>query len=292
MRYYKHQLKFAKGKDCSTFLVISDSHIGNKAFHKEGTSIFIDKAMKYPWIHLGDIIESITPDDRRFSAESHDATLMAQAEYSAELFGKAHKTCWGLMMGNHEWRVSTKVGDLTNHIVRNINEKHKSNVPYLTMMAFIDIICPAGKCRSFFTHGGATINYRAGEPERKSTNKKIRLKDLFSEWDADLYGMGHGHTGIVKPAIMVEKTTTRYNDNIPKRRPVPVSNQWYFMCPAMFKAHDIESDMASYAEAYGYGATALGWIEIDIRRDGVPVCIRIMRENGTVRKEYFAELLD
>ena len=261
-------------------LITSCWHIGNPSINEDGINLFLERAKTTPWVHLGDGIEAITPTDPRFSMGTHAMSVMAQADYFASLMSEAKNTCIGLSVGNHEWKLSAKIGNVTGMICKMAGIKYLSGAAYATMKV------NGGVSTAFFAHGGGTMGFRAGEPERIKTNKKVRLRDILKPFDADLKAIGHFHTTVLAPPVFEDRLNHKF-------RPRCVKPGWCVATPSMFGNYGAEDEaelasdeaMPSYAEIQLYPPTRLGWVEIEFDDDGKVLCARDISECGRVREE-------
>jgi hypothetical protein len=276
MKLVTTKLEFGKKKQVK-LLATSCWHIGNPAVSQKCIGKFIEKAKKHQWIHHGDIIEGITPDDRRFEAESHSATIMKCMESASEYIKRASKTCVGLVLGNHEHTPSTKIGDISETMAR------WGEVPYLSAVAFLNWKCPKGKFTHFVCHGNGSANYRTGEPERRRINKKIKLRSILDSFEADLKGMGHMHQSIsVSPC---EEKKLCVVDGKLDRHPVQVRSGWAYAAPSMFKTYNEKVQQTNYGELKIFPANDIGWIEVIVNDNGTIDRILEVNESGDVVEE-------
>ena len=243
---------------------------------------------KYPWIDLGDMIEGIMPDDRRFHAVKRGDTFLMEMNAAIEYIKPISKTCWGILPGNHEDAAARKVGDVTSFIAQH------SKVPHLTQTCFLDIECPDGKAVVFVAHGHITMNYKAGEPERKLANRKVKLRNELQGFYADACFVGHGHRkAVTEPIYEMKLTIQSFEDTDDplevKRRPVCTKPGWYAMSPSMFKTYTYQSN---YAQMCLFPATATGWLQANVTRDGTIVSIDHFLHDGTIGKTHRPTVID
>ena len=282
MRVVDRTLKFS-GPTASV-LYTACWHIGNNALCEEGIDTFLKKAQKSPWVHLGDICEAIMPSDPRFSIQEHDNPVLAQQEFAAKKMKTAKKNLWVLIPGNHDIKLSSKIGGVVPHILElmGYNEVQKKE-QFLTYSCFMRIHCPKGICETFLSHGGSTASYSSGEAERISINKKVRLRNILRRFSADVRGIAHMHNTIISPPVYMLKLLPVGKQV--KRRPVAEKPGWCFACPSMFKTYDDTATHGNYAEAKLYNPTDIGWIEVVLNRDGTVKCIRQILEDGRIKQE-------
>ena len=271
MRVLEYMPKFNIGEDIATILAGSCWHIGNDAVHIKGINNFLAKAKKHSWILHGDVIEGVTPFDKRYEKDAHEASLVSTIQKAADLIKEAQSNCIGLLKGNHEDAPSKTFGDVAEDIAM------RAGVPYLTATCFIKFVCPAGQFTGFFAHGNGSANYRTGEPERKKSNKQIKLRDILKDFHADICGMGHLHKSI-STAPCSELRLSVGEDNTVKRRPIVTRPGWFYAAPSMFKTYN--GHKSNYGEMKIFPAVDLGWIEFDVNRQGEILEIREVNEEG------------
>jgi predicted phosphodiesterase len=277
------KLEFGKKK---TTTVISTScwHYGNPSVSQEGIHKLITKCKKHQWLHHGDIIEGITKGDRRHAQDEHKDSLLYEMQQAAATIEKANQSCIGLIKGNHDETPSTEVGDVVEDI------SIRAKVPYLSATCYLNFIAPKGKATGFFAHGSGGSNPRAGDPERKLINRQVWLRNLLSQFDADICGIGHTHRFTVTPPCYEEKLTIGDEANV-KREPILTRPTWYYTAPSMFTTYDLHADTSNYAEMKLYGATDIGWIETVFNEDGTIPCIREVYSTGKTKQEWYPRVV-
>jgi len=272
-------LPFEKGKKTAKTMYGSCWHIGNPAIHWEGIAKFLQRAKKMPWWHVGDLLESIMPGDKRFNVNEHKATLLDNIKLASKHMGKASSTCWGLLMGNHERKCSNLVGDISETVANN------AKVPYLGSVAALHVHAPKGEATILTAHGSGSIRGNSGIPERDDTNMRIKLRrklDIFN--GVLLKAVGHYHMTIVAP--MTLRYRGRFTDERMKRGLEVADDSWCCACPSMFLNYTHDSLTSSYAEAALYPPTDIGWIEVIWNSDATIACINSINEKGQIVESY------
>jgi hypothetical protein len=272
-------LPFGKGRKTTRTAYSSCWHIGNPAIHWEGIAKFLQRAKKMPWWHVGDLLESIMPGDKRFNVNEHKATLLENIALGTNHVSKANKTCWGLIMGNHERKCSSLVGDISETIA------HDSKVPYLGTVAALHVHAPKGESTILTAHGSGSVRRNSGIPERDDINMRINLRrklDIFN--GVHLKAVGHYHKTIVAPMTM--RYRGRFTDSRMKRALEVADDSWCVAAPSMFLNYTHDSLTSSYAEAALYPPTDIGWIEIVWNIDGSIACIDSVNEKGKIVESF------
>ncbi len=290
MRIVERNLEFGKSKTANVNFTAC-WHIGHQAMHEEGLDLMLKgfKKKKEPWVQMGDVIEAIMPYDPRFAVDEHKVTLNNEIECATDKVSMAAETCWGILVGNHEAKASRQVGDITETICNGVKRGTGVQIEHLSNTCFMDIVCPDGSSKGFFAHGAMTANYRSGDAGKIEENRKTKLRNYLRKFEADLKGIAHGHREIIAEPMDEEKLGVRGDKS--KRRPVAVIEPWCFAAPSMFKVYDEGASMGNYAEMQLYDPTDLGWIQVVYERDGYIPCIRLMLEDGSVKKEIVPRIV-
>lgn len=298
-------LKFKRGQETAPFLVSSCKHIGLGSQSEEGMENLKAACGKHPWLDLGDMIEGIMPNDKRYMPTSGElkkkgkdgklvvtskrvGTLLNEISEAIRWTKKGKKNCWGILPGNHEDTASRQVGEVTGFIAQ------EAGVPYLTQTCFLRIHCPKGEAIVFVSHGHITINYKAGEPERRLANRKVRLRNELQCFHADACFVGHGHRkAVTEPIYEMKLTVESFEDaeNVfdVKSRPVVTRPTWYAMAPSMFKVYTYEPN---YAQPRLFPPTATGWLQANVARDGTIVSIDNFLHTGEIGKTHVPTVID
>jgi len=190
-----------KGKD-SVLYVLSDTHIGHPNTDMRLLQRHIDEIREHeaPWIHLGDWVDAIAADDRRFSIEDHRMSVVESYLDMEELFNPIIPSCLAVLRGNHGSKWSKMEGDMIKIIAR------RWGVPYLGYQGFLVF----NSIKIFMHHGAGG--------GRKRGAKTIRLNEWSQFIEADMYLQGHTHTYVqfTDEKIMPNnRRKTRYYGNTP-----------------------------------------------------------------------------
>ena len=282
------ELKFKKGQETAPFVVSSCKHIGSGSQSQEGMDNLAIACGKYPWIDLGDMIEGIMPNDKRFTAVKKEGTFLKEMQGAIDWITPVRKNCWGILPGNHEEVASKAVGDATGFIANN------AKVPYLTQTCYLVINTPKGRAVVFVAHGHVSANFKAGEPERRVLNRQIKLRNELQFFDADAIFVGHGHRKIItapcyEMKLTLESFEETKNPMEVKSRPVLTRPTLYAMSPSMFKTYTFE---ANYAQACLFPPTATGWLQGNVARDGTIVSIDHFAHTGKIGKTHVPTVVD
>ena len=200
----KH-VRFISGEEQETIYVISDTHIGHRNSNLKLLRKHIDliKETQAPWLHLGDWVDAISPDDRRFSIEDHRDSVVASYDISEDMFKPIMQQNIAILRGNHGSKWSKREGDE----LRRMAKRH--NIQYLGYCGFVTVKLK-GKSYKIWLHHGAGGG-------RKRGAKTIRLNDWSQFVEADLYLQGHTHTYVAFPdtKLTTSKKRLRWYANAP-----------------------------------------------------------------------------
>ncbi len=212
------------------------------------------------WIGMGDYFNLIKWGDNRFdpsevATEHRDAYFEGLAksmvEFGVEKFKPIARKCLGLLQGNHEYTYEVRADE---SIVSVMAEKLK--VPYFGFSGFRDIVFKDSK-RS------RTIRVVAhhGAGHARTIGAKLnRLVAFMHDFEANLYLMGHVHTGlgIEVPHISANEECNDLKDH-PRTGVITGS----------FASGYTRGHKASYVERALLPPTVLG-----------PMCVNIIPDTG------------
>jgi predicted phosphodiesterase len=184
------------------------THIGSIMCFYKGIEKAIDWVAAEPnryVIHLGDWIEAICTDDKRYNAppdgkrDMEQPIPLQQAQDVVEIFRPIKDRFITGLRGNHERKLA-KFGDLVRSVIcRDLN------MPFGTESCRIVISDMDGKhmYNAYAMHGGKVFKSNAKDYEQSEANKKAALKLYLQNkmGNAAVLFCGHAHwIGIVPPA--------------------------------------------------------------------------------------------
>lgn len=286
MRVYAKTIPFTKSQKTSEVIYGGCWHIGNPNSDKDAIGIFMDRAKRKPWWHVGDIVEAIGPGDKRFHHSEHKDTMLNSIAEAGDTINKARGTCWGTICGNHEWGASGAIGDVAEDIAT------RGRVPYLGACCYFDVRCPDGRALIFTAHGNGSMGFNSGVPERDAFNRRNKLRGRLRGFGGETgvplaKCVAHYHRTIIAPPTDVVAATVRAGEF--KRRPEEHDADWVMACPSLFKNYD--DGPVSYAEMALYPPTDLGWLGIAFERSGKIACVREYDQDGALVREVERKLI-
>ena len=275
----------------------ADTHIGNIGYKQRRFAMFRRRilAKKHAYaIDLGDGIEGITPDDKRFSIDVTDPTkVRIDKQIEAEVAEKdpiAHRIKLKLF-GNHEYTLMRKVPGFNPAVEvskalgitypANVKPGRVGDKPLMGDSFMVKLNLPG--IRVLCRHHHRTWRSRS-QDEHMIKEHYLRwlekqLRPLAS--DCEVMVIGHTHTLGVRPPIhalrMVYDPRKGEHRGIypqPTRIPIPrmkdafriEPNQvWYCSTGAWLGSY--ETGVCTYAEFAGFPPTELGALRIVVKND-------------------------
>jgi len=261
-------------KSGQTFRLIplGDVHLGNancdtKALWKTVLDIKQDKQAR--WIGMGDMVESIAPNDKRWSAGGIDEKIVNLAsqdrigdvyvEKVADILNHIADKCWAYGDGNHEDKFNAAY--YTNLGVRILDQIGRPEC----------YVGWSGITRVVFEHASGTqrtalyvYHSHGWQAGRKDGAKMNGLDDLMGYIDGcHIYLQGHSHARLIKT-----KTKLGWNPSFTRER-----------AQTSFGAHTgsflrtYQEGHSAYGERAGFPPVPIGRLEFQITpgRDGVSI---------------------
>ncbi len=175
--------------------LFSDEHIGDKHVALQALKTRIDEVAKNPNAYCilnGDIMDNATKTSIGDIYEQTE-NPMEQLRLAEELFGSIKQKIIGITTGNHEERTYRKEGvDMSRLLARQLGVEDRYSPTSLVMyISFGKRRKPheGHKCKQVY----CVYSNHGGGGGRKEGGKVIRLADLASIIDADIYIHGHTH---------------------------------------------------------------------------------------------------
>jgi hypothetical protein len=219
-------------------------------------------------VELGDDIEAITPDDKRFSPDRlTEKLVLAQMREAVRLRQPIKHMMLFKLMGNHE-RKLWGIGDIMSEMCDQLG------VEYGTWSTKLSIHDKKDRLmyKLFATHGSKSINSTADDPKRRTVNMELILKRhlKFKAGDCAVMVKGHTHKLLVcKPESelyltdngeQIRQAYTHFGQN---EGYIPPDQRWYGNTGSFLKLYG--EDMSSYSEIAEYDPTELGFLVLKVR---------------------------
>ena len=258
-----------------TLWVMGDWHIGNLTFHEDGLKevrerILEDKNSRV--VLTGDLIEGITPDDKRFDYFSLDPktpTPIAQMKYAAKLAEPIAHLIAGVNRGNHEYKLQ-KYGDLVlEHFCIPLAVQDK----YLGYSGKVSYYDSKGLVfKHYSTHGKRKLSSAAKDPIQRQGNISASAKNIMQRKFGDCLLMTRGHNHhlfYVEPIHELYLTDNgaklkgRYFKSKPTADYIHPDHRWYGVAGSFFRTYgDVGTE--NYAEMAEYDPLELGCLKYTI----------------------------
>lgn len=222
-------------------------------------------------IDMGDAVEAITVDDKRFDPEiltRGGEKLPLQQMMMAKKRREPIKDKLLIMhFGNHEFTLMS-VGNITATICEDLGVNYGTFSSKMIVKDSRDNTM----YRTYQTHGRKSINSTADDPKRRQTNLELTLKRhlKFKAADCVLQIKGHTHKLLVcKPASelylyddgeKIKQAHTSWGQNEEWIHP---DARWYGNSGAFLKLFG--DGMSGYAERAEYDPIEMGWLIAIIR---------------------------
>ena len=273
-------LKASLPESCQIYLT-SDYHYGalnasKTSLHKIVADVARNKTSFL--CNLGDSIECILPNDKRFSMAAMDfqgklMTPEAQADAIVEEFYpiKNKILCW--MMGNHEHKIVNTV-NIARRIAKDLG------VPYGSAVCKLHLTFQKQPTIKFFlAHGSSALTSNAKDDIQRMANIQASLKLKLQRLAGDCVGMfcGHGHQLItVNPTAESQLYLTddgkqlhqHYRASAEQHASyIPPESRYYGMTGSFLRLFSPPgSESVSYGEMALYNPTEIGCLVAVIRR--------------------------
>jgi len=267
-------LKHAIGRNFNLYL-FSDAHAGSTLFYRKGFLKFIDTVKKDPIgvaIDLGDAIEAIMTDDKRYTDDTaREPIPLKQAKDYIEMIRPIRSKIIVRLLGNHEHKLH-RFGNIAQHICSQLD------IPYGTFTSkilFTDKKTGALMFKAFVTHGFRSITNQAHDPIQREANMKARLKRLLMEKAGDCMLMAMGHTHKLVVAEPTKKLWLSDDGSQIKQRYthhegdsyIHPDHRYFVNTGSFLKLYG--DNVSSYSELAGYDPTELGYIIAEVRKGAI-----------------------
>jgi len=249
-----------------------DTHIGSVSYHEKGVGHLIDHIASSGcyWAHMGDWIETITADDKRYAWSKENPIPLLQAQEAVKTFQPIADKCFCALIGNHELKLH-RFGNLVKDVICS-----SLSIPYGAYMAHVEVKHEGTKLFSMqLWHGPSRglLTSQAKDYEQAIANLKaslkMRLKYMVS--DCAIQACGHYHRLLTVPPtnqLYIYRQGTKikqgYLDGIQTGAYIDPDRRWYVCTGSFSKLYPDDEDAISYAEVSGYKPVELGYPVIHV----------------------------
>jgi len=267
--------------------LFGDLHIGTVLCHRDGIQQLI-KMMQSSYhsctnnygIVMGDMIEAITIDDKRYDIETTaEPYPLQQVKDAVNTLSPIASRLLCILKGNHEHKL-WRFGDLACEIADQLN------VPYGTWSAKLTITNKNKKYlyKMFVTHGRKQITSTADDPKRRLVNQRLILKRhlKFKAGDAVVLAKGHSHKLIVcgpeeelyltDDGKKVKQKYISSSQNAPYIHP---DHRYYISTGSFLKLYG-DDGISGYAEIAEYDPLELGFCILMVRDEQIQGVERVV----------------
>ncbi len=219
-------------------------------------------------VNMGDNIEAIMVDDKRFSPDKLKEPLpLEQMKHAIEMLTPIKTKMLCMLMGNHE-RKLWRFGDITEKMCEELG------VDYGTYTSKITVTDKHEKVmyKLYVTHGFKNITSTADDPTRRRVHIQLILKRhlKFKAGDCAVMVKGHCHKLIVcKPeselyltddGTKIKEAYTGGVDNAPYIHP---DARWYGNSGSFLRLYG--KNMSGYAEIMELDPVEMGFLILVVR---------------------------
>jgi hypothetical protein len=263
--------------------VLGDLHAGTSLFHESAfkkviASIRRDKDARV--VLMGDLIEAIAVDDKRFQYNTHDPSLptpQMQWEYIGDLLRPIADRIAAVLAGNHEYKLK-KYADITQMICSRAGIPEK-NGTFSCKVHFINQDTGEPQFKGFFIHGRRAISTSADDPIRQDANLQLTLKRILKNKAGDCYLMarGHSHKLIVSPpnkSLYLTDDGEDIHQNYTKSSNVAGDeyihpDHRFYVCSGSYYRLYGKDGISGYAEQAEYDPVELGYVKLFVRNNKI-----------------------
>lgn len=254
-------------------VLMSDTHEGTKLQDSKGVKKTIEDVRTGKdtfFIHLGDEIEAITVDDKRYFVSDKGQLPYNQMETVCRQFAPIKSRCLTWLDGNHPLKL-WKFGLLTRDKLCK-----ELSIPYGTYSCVLKLKDKHGPLfKIFLTHGYRKIGTSAWDPIRRVANMRLQLKNMLMNKVGDCLVMAMGHTHkllTVTPEewlyIVEQNSRLRqkyFASAIGVDGFIHPDHRFYVNSGSYVKNFGANGEPSGYAETLGLDPTQLGFAKLEIR---------------------------
>ena len=265
-----------------------DWHFGSTNCHKEGINRMVERCLEIDayMILKGDLMETISPDDKRYNVHDRDKKLVNAGEQRKaiiEVLKPIKHRILAIGIGNHELKDQNKV----EHGKDICDALETPYGAYTFVIEFRDEETGRIMFKTFHSHGAGRLRSQAKDLLQREANRKASLKvKLVGTKISDCIYMSMGHTHqllTIKPNFDCETLLTTsqngvHQHEIPETnqaaKNIPPDQRFYANTGSFLKLYSPNgSGIVPYGELAMFEPADLGWIEFEFK-DGRIVDVR------------------
>lgn len=257
---------------------LGDTHEGYSAQYTQGLVETIDEIARNDdayWVHMGDICETLTPDNPFYDPivlkkdpEYKDAPSVpyVQAMQAAKMFAPIQHKCLFVLQGNHERR-ARRWGDLAYIFAKEMKIPHLYGGYTCKLSVHDNRKSNRLMYKTFQFHGRSIPQTRAGSERQRRANREASLQRVLAPLAGDcvIMAMGHTHHLLVSSPIdnrlyLVDqngKISQRYIKWASTATYIEPDNRYYLNTGSFVRTQVLGMD--TYSEICGYPPVELGY---------------------------------
>lgn len=265
-----------------------DWHFGSSNCVHDGIDRMLSKLRKknHYIILKGDLMETISPDDKRFNLGDRNYEMLRSGEQRAAIIATLkpyRKKILALGIGNHEFK-DDNTEQHGKHMCTSLGCPYGA---YTFVIEFRDKDTGKVMFKTFHTHGNGSLKSSAKDKLQQVANKKASLKQKLINTDiADCVYMSMGHTHqllTVEPNYDVDTPLTtsmlgthqhdlaEINQNA---KYIPPDQRFYANTGSFLKLYSKPGlGIVPYGERAMFKPAGLGWVEFEFK-DGRIIDVR------------------
>lgn len=264
-----------------------DWHTGTKLQDRGAIEQTIEDTLQPDtfFVGMGDLVEAITVDDKRYERKLHKKSVVEQYDDVKEIVKEVKSKTILHLMGNHDWTLARKFGDMAESMCKDLKVKYGD---YSSIICVYDDpgypISPRENrnldpeyflYKLYVTHGFGSVQSRIDSTsERKhSIDRSLRRKMFLKFSDCLIMAMGHTHRlVIIPPSDSLDLYTnqddpkgkeihSQYSGLAPSEHGyIPPEGRWYVNTGGYLRMYGEGS--TGYAEVKGYDPLEIGFPKI------------------------------
>lgn len=271
--------------------ISSDIHLGSNCISEDALKEMVNeckKDRKGYMTNIGDNIEAIAPNDKRFALSSNPyQSSHEQADAFIEIFKPIANKILAIGLGNHEYKLYNTL-QVDRYIAQALGVDYGT---YSYKLVMKDKNTQELMHKFHFWHGAGHIGSMAKDKIQADGNMKAALKKKLSNighGDCIAHFMGHIHKFlIVNPTVNDDLYLTtdelgrikqhyKHHENQAADF-IPPDARWYVANGSFMKSFSTDTDYISYAEVAGYSPAEIGYVKAIIRDGNLVDIERVLK---------------
>ncbi len=266
-------------------VLLGDLHIGSNGCCIEGLKRLLNRIKKDKstyYVNMGDSVEAICSDDKRFHyVKGAEALPIQQCAMAVDLFRPVASKCWAWLKGNHEDKLH-RFGDIANDLIA-----RPLGVPYGGYVCKLSMSDKFGHLfKAYLWHGplrgSVASNAKCYVQQQANMKASVRRYLESKASDCAVMAMGHTHKLLLaepSPKLLMTDDTKQLKASYlqppePGESYLEPDRRWYINTGSYLKSQILGDD--SYAELAGYDPVEIGHIEITVQDRKITAVQRVV----------------